>query len=586
MRFLPMRSSALGMLFGGCLVFLGGFVFAADKTAAELLPGSIVGYLELPQPGQVLDTVLDHPLAKRVEQAPEYQEALRTPQYEQFQVALKHVEQQLGLPWREAAGKLTSGGLYMGFDLSSQGFVVLSQAADEQLASKARDTVLELARAAATQQGQGDPVKPGEHRGVAVHQIGEVYIAAFGRWLAVANKQILVSMVLENQFTDGDSLSDDQQFQTVLKDRAANSAAWLYVDLRVLRLTGALKKALGEKSDNPPAEILAGGILAAIPDAPYMTAALQVSASRLALTTSLPCDPKKIATSREFYVGPAGDGIAPPLLRPKNTLVSLSTYRDFGSLWRNAPDLFDEGINAKFAEAESGLTTFFAGRNFRDDILGNLEPGMQLALTRQEFPQSGITPQIKLPAGAIVVRMKKPEETARMFKITFQSAVGFLNVVGAMNGLTPLDLNSEKIGEALVVSSEYLPPADEAAKSQAALQYNSTPTVAFSGDRFILSSSKPLALDLLAHVQEDGPAPALNTNMIVEGQEVQLALADNRGPLVAQNMLEKGHDQAAAEQEIDRALDVLKLLERSSLSLSLTDGEARLTVDVELADAQ
>ena len=75
--------------------------------------------------------------------------------------------------------------------------------------------------------------------------------------------------------------------------------------------------------------------------------------------------------------------------KPQGTLLTLSTYRDFASLWRHAPDLFDERINAKLAEAESGLATFFAGRNFRDEILGNLQPGVQIVVARQEFPQAG-----------------------------------------------------------------------------------------------------------------------------------------------------------------------------------------------------
>jgi hypothetical protein len=559
---------------------------AADKSAADLLPASIVGYAEVPQPNRVLDTVLGHPLAKRIEQAPEYQAALRTPQYEQYQAVLKHVEEQLGLPWREAASKLTSGGLFVGFDLASQGVVVLSQGADEQCAAKARDTAIALVRAEATRQGQPDPIKQEERRGVAVYQIGDVCFAAFGRWLVVANKPILVSMVLENQFTDGDTLADDKQFQTVLAAREADPAAWLYVDLRVLRLTGALKKALDKKSDNPAAELLVGGILGAIPDAPYVTASLQISNSRLSVAAALPCDPQAIAKSREFYVGADGNGVAPPLLKPRGTLLSLSTYRDFGSLWRHAPDLFDEGINAKFAEAESGLNTLFAGRDFGDEILGNLVPGLQLVVARQEFPQGGITPQIKLPAGAIVVRMKKPEETARLFKITFQSAVGFLNVAGAQNGLSPLDVNSEKTDAGLIVSGEYLPPIDETKRTDAALQYNASPTIAVVGDKFILASSKPLALELAANLQENALATPANTALVVDGPGVQAALAENRDPLIAQNMLQKGHDRPAAEAEIDRALDVLKLLERAALSLSMAEGRAKLTVDVDLADAK
>src|SRR5688572_17969519 len=74
-----------------------GTVAAAEKTATELLPGSIVGYLEVPQPGKILDVVLDHPLAKEIEQQPEYQQALETPQYQQLQAATKLVEDRLGM---------------------------------------------------------------------------------------------------------------------------------------------------------------------------------------------------------------------------------------------------------------------------------------------------------------------------------------------------------------------------------------------------------------------------------------------------------------------------------------------------------
>jgi hypothetical protein len=344
-----------------------------------------------------------------------------------------------------------------------------------------------------------------------------------------------------------------------------------------------VRQALTKKSDNPVGELLAGGIIAAIPDAPYVTATLDLDSSRLALTTTLPCQPREAARRREFYLGSEATGQAPPLLTAQRRLFALSTYRDFASLWRHAPDLFDDGINAKLAEAESGLTTLFAGRNFREDILGNLHPGLQLVVTRQEFPPEGITPAIKLPAGALVVRMKSPQETARIFKITFQSVVGFLNVAGGMNGLDPLDLNSEKVGGALIVSGEYLPPKDAAKRSEAPLHYNASPTAGFVGDRFILSSSKALALELAEQLQRDTPpVPGVNTNLVLDATVGQAALADNRGPLIAQNMLQKGHDRAAAEQEIDRALALLKNLERSSAKLNVKEASLELALEIVL----
>jgi hypothetical protein len=69
------------------------------------------------------------------------------------------------------------------------------------------------------------------------------------------------------------------------------------------------------------------------------------------------------------------------------------------------------------------------------------------------FHITGITPAIKLPAAAAVVRMKHPGETSRLFKITFQSFVGFLNIAAAQKGVGPLEMNTEKIGDALMISS-------------------------------------------------------------------------------------------------------------------------------------
>lgn len=574
----------LGSLAACALMLLGTWATAgraAEKTAGELLPASIVAYLEVPQPGRIVDLVADHRLTQQLKETPEYQAVQKTPPYERLQAVLKQVETQVGLPWRKVVGSLTSGGLYVGFDLTTQGVVVLARADGEPVAAKAKETAVEVARQA------GAKISEDDRNGIKVSQIGEVGLAACGEWLIVSNKRALVWLAIDNFQGKGDALASDEQFQTVLKARPANAAAFVYADLRLLRLVPGFRQALNKKSDNPPLEVLIGGILGAIPDAPYVTAALDLDASRLKLTTTLPCKPAEAAKRREFYLGGEARGVAPPLLTPDRAILAISTYRDFASMWRHAPDLFDDGINAKFAEAESGLTTLFAGRNFREEILGNVEPGMQIVVARQEFPAGGITPAIKLPAGALVVRMKSPEETARIFKITFQSAIGFLNVTGGMKGIDPLDLNSEKMGEALVVSGEYLPPKDPAKRNEAPLHYNASPTAAFIGDRFILASTRSLALELVRRLQRDSqPTAGVNTQLVLNGQIAQQALADNRGPLIAQNMLQKGHDKPAAEQEIDRVLALARHVQRTSLDLKVEKTSLQLTVEVALAEGR
>jgi hypothetical protein len=557
---------------------------AADKTALELLPPTTIGFLEVPEPRTLMQVIFECPLAREIEQQPAYQKALAARNYQQLVTALKLVEDKLGMTWRRGLESLASGGLFVGFDLPTQGVVVLMQAEDEPLALKGRDAVLALARADAAAKGKPDPVKQDELRGVTIHEIGDLRLAVLGKWLLATNKQLLVSMVLENYLGSGLSLGADAQFSTVRNSRPTDSAAWLYVDLRLLRLSGVLRNVASKKSSNPPAELLVGGVLGVLPDAPYATASLRLDSSRIRLTAALPGDPRAAAKHREFYFGPEGNGTAPALLRPQRTLLTLSAYRDFASLWRHAPDLFDERVNAKFAEAESGLATFFGGRNFRDEILGNLQPGVQFVVARQDFSQGDVTPAIKLPAAALVVQMKQPEKTARTFKITFQSVIGFLNIIGGMKGLPPLDLNSERVGEAVVISTEYLPPDKIETRSEAPIHHNASPTAVFWKDVFILSSARPLALELIELAQRQLPeAKGINASLLVEGPVVHTVLADNRSSLIARNMLDRGHDRAAAESEIDGMLKVLSNFERSSVQLASDGKQLELSIDVELA---
>ena len=579
-----MNASLRVCLVGPLLFLLTLPLAAAERNARDLLPATVIGYAELPQPGKLIDGLLDHPLARQLQALPEYQQAMQRPEYQKGLEAIAAIEKQLGEKLRPAAGKLTSGGVYFGFDLASQGVVLITKSADPALADKALETSLALARAAAQEQGSADPVKAGEHRGITTHQVGDLRLAVKDGWIIAANKSLTLAFVLNNLLDDQpQSLAGEPQFQAAYAKRSPSACLWSYVDLRLIRSTGVLKTLAAKKSDNPAGELLAGGIITALPDAPYVTATLEVDQQRLALSVAMPCDTAAAAKKKEFYFGVNGGGQSPPLLEPQQTLFTFSTYRDFGSMWKNAPDLFNDEVNAKFVEAEGGLKTLFAGRDFRDDILGNLQPGMQVVAVRQNYKPGDVIPAIKLPAVALVMQMKNPAETARIFKVTYQSFIGFINIAGGQNGIDPLDLNSEKISDALVVSAEYLPPDDDKTRQAAPPQFNASPTAAFIGDKFILSSTKPLALELIELVQKAPAAPAgTNTVLRIDGQVAQAVLDDNRESLITQNMLERGHDRTAAEQQITGLLAAAKQVAGTTLKLMQNAGELRLDWEIKL----
>src|SRR5262245_17353568 len=297
-----MRWVVLGLAVLLAAVLPGVRGIAAEKTARELLPASTMVYVEVPEPGKLVDLALDHPLARQIAEAPEYRQVLERPEGQRFESIVKQLEAKLGMDRRAAARALASGGLYVGFDLPSQGVVALVQTTDEGLALKARDAVIDLIRADAAAKGKADPVREDEQRGVKVQQIDQVHLAVLGRWLLATNKRLLAFMVIENYLgSGGESLAGNTHFQTVLTSRSGRPAVWAYADLRVLRQLGVLSAAAKKKSDNPLVELLAGGVVGLLPEASHATAGLDVSVSKIKLTATLPGDSQHVAKPREFY---------------------------------------------------------------------------------------------------------------------------------------------------------------------------------------------------------------------------------------------------------------------------------------------
>ena len=80
-----------------------------------------------------------------------------------------------------------------------------------------------------------------------------------------------------------------------------------------------------------------------------------------------------------------------------------------------------------------------------------------MVVARQLFAEGQPAPAIKLPAFGVVAELKDPAKMQPELRRTFQSLVGFLNIVGAMNGQPQLDLDMEKSDAAQFVTASYLP---------------------------------------------------------------------------------------------------------------------------------
>lgn len=567
-------------------VFCSNSLQAADQQAAELLPDSVLVYAELNNPDQWMDLILDHPITSRIKQLPEYQQAVADPKFREFQGIVQLMEERVGQDWRTALKTFTKGGITVAVEPGTRGVAVLVKTSDPGLLQKAHEELFALAKAHAQNEGRDFDVPETEYRGITAWKIDDGYHALFGDWLMLTNKSGLGRMIIDRYLDQGTaSLADDKIYQQASQARQSGTSAWGYVRLDVVRMIGLGKKIFKDKSDNPPAELLAGGILETLKDADFATFNLQARVDQISGSIALPQSEEGMPESRQFYFAPEGQAATLAPLFPKETLLSLTGYRDLKAFWYSASDLFTDPIVAKFAEADSQMSLFFPGGEFSTELLPKLAPQMQFVLTRQTFEQDSEVPMpdVKLPAGAVIFSTTAEADLARPMKITFQKIIGLANINAGQEGRPQFDMTSYREGDATMTVAEYYPEGIQDADNPIPLLYNFSPTLVVTKNRVILSSTKALGKELAQLV---GSPEKISDNVRMElNPQVGLTmLKDNREQLIAQNMLDKGHSREAAEREISLLFEIVKRFQGVSLSLVPEAGQLKLKLNLSLAN--
>ena len=575
-----------------CLYTFSGLCRGADsdvRSAAELLPASVAIYAEVPRPNVLLADLWDHPLHTRLQSIEAYQQALNTPKFGQFQFLVGAIEAQIGMSWRESVEMLTAQGIFAAVDAKTGGTLLLIRAGDQEKLAEVSKTLLRIAQNEAQRQGTKDALSSEHYRGIDIYRSAENRLAVIDDWLLLTNQARLGQQVL-NRYLDDDraqsTLALQERFQQAEAARSSELDAWAYVDIASLREAGVAKDLYRGRAKNPGAELIFGGLLSTLQHTPYVTFEFDLDSDHIQLTAAMAHEPSYVGEERHYFFGPEGEGKAAAPLQLEEVLLSLSTYRNVSQMWLHAPDLFDENVNANLSQADSNLSTLFGGRNFGEEILGAFGPEIQIVVVRQDLQHQETQPAIHLPAGAVLFRLKDQETMQPELRRTFQSLIGFLNIVGAMNGQPQLDMDMQTTDDIQVVAGRYLPTQAEKGSKDARLQFNFSPSVAFRGDRFVLASTEQLARQLVASdelpvMQSLGPA---NTTAVVDIEAVKATLKDNREQLVARTMLAEGFKKEKAEQQVDAIFHLLDVVQLATLQLATDHGELALELEVTFVD--
>ena len=544
---------------------------------ASLFPPTTYLYAELSDPVELISTILDHPLVDEVVAMEPYQLATQSPQYQQFLAGREMVEDQIGMPWREGLETLFANGVTVGVDSASgNAFCVVVHGKDSDSMKMMFDKAMSFAK-------MNPKIEYGSYRDVGAFRIDGNRVAVIEDRMLFTNSSDLGKQVIDRILDGGESLADNERFQQALTERDTRTAGWGFVDVEFIRGAGKADQVITEKINNPVGELLVGGIQSTLQETPFATVELFADGKALGLKLAMPFQREWIPEEREYFFGPSGTGHGPAIPELDETLFTLSTHRDFSEVWLRAGDLFNADINDGFAKADATLTTFFAGRDFGEDILGAFESEAAFVATRQDFSTVSPTPTIKLPAFALMFELKQPDKMTRDLRRNFQNLIGFLNVVGAMNGQSQLEMDMEQIDDDVrLVTSEYVPEEDEVGSTDARILYNFSPSIGFAGERFVVASTEDLARKLALAPSPDPATIADNTHAVLRANTLRHVLADNQEQLIAQNMLEDGNSREEAEAIIGLLLQVVGYFEDASLRLGSRNDqlEAELQVRV------
>lgn len=549
-----------------------------QRSAASLFPETTILYAEIPQPPKLLSSILDHPLRQKIESLEQYKQAIKSDGYSKFLMGRKFAEIQMGMEWREAIETLTAKGIHIGVDAATEGLAVLIQSKDADSLELFRIKLLQL-----TQLGENpDSIKQGEYRGITAYQVDKAKFAVVDDWLLITNKAETGKAMLDRLIDGGDeSLADVPKF-VAASQKHQHSTAWGFADLETLRNAGVAKTLFAGKSENPAAELLFGGIADVLEETTVATMQLDLALEGLSLDFSIPMKGDWVSETRNYFFGQMQSGVGPDLPAIDDTLFTLSAYRDVSEMWLRAGDLFGEAVNDGLAEADANLTTFFSGKDFGEEILGALTPQIGFVASRQDFADLLPLPAIKIPQFALIMELREPEKMTRELRRTFQSMIGFFNVIGAMEGRPQLEMDMDKLDNgAQLITSVYIPEQGEEESTAAPILFNFSPSVGFVGERFVVASTDRLARELVSS-DASSPNPKANTVANLHAGVLQTILSDNKEQLISQNMLSEGNNREEAEVAIGLLLEFVGYFQAASINLKTEDEQLSLKFQVQV----
>ncbi len=556
---------------------------AEVEEPVQLVHQAALIYAEVTHPEHLWPLVLDASYQRQLQQALPLRQLWASGEFARLRALVEGIQRHTGQPVLKVLSAAAARRAAVAVEPISQTALVILKAQDEAAAESLSRALRETIRQYT--QEHNLPLEPGQsdYEGVTVYAVGsDVFWAHSGPWFLASNTYDGIQAALDRlSGNETNHLGKTQDYRKARQLVGEGATGWGLFRTGPLLLIPQVQQTLTGKQTEVAVEYLVGGVLEALARAPLVAFRLDAHSGRLRLTEHIPFDARKVRPHRRWFFAPAqeqGGG----LLRVPGTILSMTLYRDLAPWWKQRERLFNEQALAAFDEAESNLGLLLGQLDLEEDLLRHLGPRLRVVVARTQFPPER-SPQIKLPAGAVVFTLKDPQRAGQALMVAYQRVVSTINVIGIQEKVPPLLLGSEDYrGVRCYVARFFVLP--DAKLPRETLYYNFSPSAALVDRWFILSSHEQLLKKLVDQFKQHGDPDAgdLNTAVEVDLKQLQATLADNQATLVAQTLLQQGTPLDQARKQTEQFLELLKRLDRAAVRLRVRKDQLVLELETGL----
>jgi len=551
----------------------------------EWIPDSAVAVLEVTDPQAAIDLLLDPKFLDTVTNTDAYQKVTAQPGFKQFVGIIRYLEMRLNVEWQDAVRKLLGN---VTVAAGPNGAVLVAiDSKDATLLERLHEIFLQFARDDAAKDGVPERVTSREYRGVTgwTFNGGKEAHAIIGNRFLLTNKPEWLKAVIDLR-EDGPagSLARSPVYQQACA-ALGDQCARLLLNMEILKQHPPLARRLQQGNQNPMGVLLFDGLVGALEDASYLALGLDVEdyALKLAVRTDGKFDEQSRAAAFAVPADPE-DGALPNVQVPRR-IAAVTFYRDLARFYAAKDELFPERTSGLiFFENMMGI--FFTGRHLTNEVLAEAAPYIRLVVAEQQYDPSVGVPTVKIPAFALVFRMKDPERFSLIVEEAWQKALGLVNFTQGQQAKPGLIIDRrEHQGVKYTVASYSLVDVED--RQHLDPRYNFQPTLASVGPWLVMSSAEGLARDLIDALKAEkaaGVKPLAGVSVLAEldGRQLASILQANIEGLIRQNMVEKGNTHEQAEGEIGVLMAIVNALGEASLKVASKAGSPTLAMQVSL----